>query len=428
MLDDNMREYINKFQTLALAVSGGRDSMALLDWFCQNVSKKNFFAVTVQHNLRGDEGIRDRDFVVNYCKAQGVRCKAYDEDIPTFCKAGGYTLEQGARIRRRQIFAQLVECGEAQRVVTAHHMQDNVESILMHIFRGSGIRGLRGMSLDDGTLLRPMLKTSREDVDDYIKRNAVPYVDDSTNKSQDYSRNKLRLSVMPLLREIYRGVDGNVIRLADRANELCNHLDGICKGYDNRLDGIFIPLAVLQGDKVIASYTVINAVDEITTRVDLTQKHINSILDLAEKNRGASVSLPFGLTAYRDEDGVVLAKLQTVKIYDGCVKGYGDYDLGDKVLRISAEKSDSLRCDMDKLEGCDIRNRRIGDVFKRYKGKSKSLGDYLTDIKIPRRNRESIVVLAKENEVYALPQYEIGDIVKIDGNTRRVAYISIIKK
>ncbi len=427
MLDRCTTNYLNSFDKLALAISGGRDSMALLHWFCQNFSKDKFFVVTVHHNLRGDEGRRDRDFVLEYCKSRGVDCKVYEEDIPTFCKAGGYTVEQGARIRRRQIFAEIVQDGRAQRVVTAHHAQDQVESVLMHIFRGSGIKGLKGMSLDDRMLLRPMLKVSREQIEAYILANDIPYVDDSSNDSEDYTRNKLRLQILPLIREAYGGADCNILRLSERAAEICDYLDDRSCNFTVRQGETFIPIAVLQGERVIAANTVINAVDGITTRVDLNQKHIDAIIALKDKPTGASVSLPFSLTAHREGEYAVLAKVQE-KTYSGRIDGYGDYDLGEDILRVSKEQVGRLRCDFDKLCGCEIRNRRAGDTFKRYKGSNKSLGDYLTDIKAPKRIRDSIVVLAKENVVYALPQYEIADAVKIDENTKNVAYITIIKK
>ena len=427
MLDERTANYLKSFDRLALAISGGRDSMALLHWFCLNVQKDKFFVITVHHNLRGEEGKRDRDFVVDFCKSQGVECKVYEEDIPTFCKEGGYTVEQGARIRRREIFADAVKSREAQRVVTAHHAQDQVESVLMHVFRGSGIRGLIGMSLDDGTLLRPMLNVSRERIENYIDENSIPYVDDSSNDSEDYTRNKLRLQILPLIRQAYGGVDNNILRLSERAKETCEYIDKLSRDYVVKQGEAYISVEVLNADRVIATNTVINAVDEIGTRVDLTQKHIHSIIDLKDKQSGASVNLPFGLTAHRQGEFIVLARLESVT-YMGIIDGYGDYDLGDKILRISQESIGRLRCDLDKLCGAEIRNRREGDIFKRYKGSTKNLGDYLTDIKVPKRSRDNLVVLAKEGVVYALPQYEIADIIKIDDNTVNIAYMEIIPK
>lgn len=425
MLDEYATSYLKSFDSLALAISGGRDSMALLHWFCGNFSKDKFFVVTVHHNLRGEEGKRDRDFVVDYCKSQGVECKVYEEDIPAFCKEGGYTIEQGARIRRRRIFADTVESGDAQRVVTAHHAQDQVESVLMHVFRGSGIRGLAGMSIDDKILLRPMLNVSREQIEEYIARNHVPYVDDSSNDSEDYTRNKLRLQILPLIRQAYGGVDNNILRLSQRAKEMRDYLDKFSRDYIVKQGEAYISVDVLTSDRVIATNTVINAIDEIGTRVDLTQKHIDAIMDLKDKTNGASVSLPFGLTAHRQGKFVVLAKLESIA-YLGIIDGYGDYDLGDKILRISQEQVGYLRCDLDKLRGAEIRNRKDGDVFKRYKGATKNLGDYLTDIKVPKRIRGNLVVLAKGSVVYALPQYEISDLIKIDESTKNIAYVAIM--
>ena len=411
MLDDYLSNYIRSFDKLALAVSGGRDSMAMLAWFCNNIPKSKFFVITVSHNIRGEEGLRDRDFVVDYCKKEGIRCEVYEEDIPKFCKENNYTVEQGARIRRREIFADTVLSKRASRVVLAHHMQDQVESILMHVFRGSGIRGLKGMSLDDGVLLRPMLNVPREDIERYVGQNDVPYVDDSTNSEENYTRNKLRNQIMPLIRQAYGGVDGNVIRLSRLAKEVSDFLDKSSRNFEVKDGEVFIPIEALKGEHVIAADTVVNAVDSITTRVDLTSKHIQLVISLADKE-----------SLY-----VVLAVAKTIA-YSGKIDGYGSYDLRDRTLVVSEEKRGRLRCDIDKLNGCEIRNRRAGDVFKRFKGGSKSLGDYFTDVKVPKRNRDNVVVLAKGADVYALPEYEIGDIVKIDETTQRVAYLDIIKK
>jgi len=427
MLDEVTKDYISKFEKLALAVSGGRDSMALLNWFSNNVDKCRFFVVTVHHNLRGDEGRRDRDFVREYCVQNGIDCQIFEEDIPAFCAAHGYTVEQGARIRRREIFKDITAKGNAQRVVTAHHLSDQVESVLMHIFRGSGIAGLKGMSIDDGVLLRPMLDVSREQIDAYVLSQSVPYVDDSSNDCVDYTRNKLRKEIIPLIKQVYSGLENNVAGLAKRAAETYGFIDRFCRDYRVENDGVYIPVAVLTGERAIAAQSVVNAVESITTRVDLTAKHIDSIISLATKANGASVSLPFSLKAHRDCDCVVLA-LDSAAQYSAIIDGYGEYDLGEKILIISQKQTGKLRCDLDKLIGCVIRNRKTGDTFKRYKGGSKSLGDYLTDIKAPKRKRDALIVAAKESKVLLLPDYEISDWVKVDENTEQIAYISVKDK
>ena len=136
-------ELISRFDKLALAVSGGRDSMALLDWFFSSGEYPGeFFVVHVNHNLRGDNSDADCALVKNYCDERGIKLRIYSEDVKGFCERGGYGTEQGARLIRRRIFREITESKEAQRVVTAHHLQDFAESVLMHVFRGSGIDGL----------------------------------------------------------------------------------------------------------------------------------------------------------------------------------------------------------------------------------------------------------------------------------------------
>ena len=166
--------------------------MALLHFAINNLDKDSFSVVTIHHNLRGKEGERDRDFVKEYCLKNNIKCEIFEEQIKPFCEENGYTIEQGARIRRRQIFKDIVDSGKADRVVTAHQKDDQIESILMHIFRGSGIKGLCGMQEDDGILIRPMLNCSSEEIAAYLKENNIPFVQDSTNFELDYSRNRIR--------------------------------------------------------------------------------------------------------------------------------------------------------------------------------------------------------------------------------------------
>lgn len=427
MLDGIEKEGLSRFDKVALAVSGGKDSMSLLHFYLNNFARGSFYVITVHHNLRGKEGERDRDFVMNFCKDNGVECVVFEENIPAFCEEHGYTVEQGARIRRRQIFAETVKTGKAQRVVTAHHCDDQIESILMHVFRGSGIRGLRGMDFDDGVLLRPYLRVTRKQIDEYVGYYKVPYVEDSSNFCVDYTRNKVRREIIPLIAKAYPNFENNVLRLGERAREIFGYIDNASKDFEKREGTVFIPDRVFKRDKVVASQTVINAVDEITTRVDLTAKHIDGILSLTDKAAGASASLPFGLTAYREVGGITLA-LGEKKEYSGEITGYGEYCLGDKTLVISPDEiSGALRCDLDKISGAQIRNRLDGDSFRRYKGANKSLGDYFTDIKLARRLRDNVIVVAKGQTVLLLPEYEISDEIKIDDHTARTAYVKVRK-
>ena len=124
-------ELLEKFNRLCFAISGGKDSMTLLHWAITHLNHDKFYVITVHHNLRGKEGERDRDFVKEYCLKNNIACDVYEEQIKEFCDINGYTIEQGARIRRRQIFKEIVDSKKADRVVTAHQQDDQIESIFI---------------------------------------------------------------------------------------------------------------------------------------------------------------------------------------------------------------------------------------------------------------------------------------------------------
>ena len=161
MIKSQIVSILDNYPVIALAVSGGSDSMAMLEWFRQNRPKNSFFIVNIDHHIRGEESKRDSDFVRDYAKKYDIKFEKYDVDAVVFAREKGYTLEQAARILRHKIFEQ-VTFEKANVIATAHHASDQAESVLMHIARGTGIGGLKGMSVQDGHIIRPLLQTSKQ--------------------------------------------------------------------------------------------------------------------------------------------------------------------------------------------------------------------------------------------------------------------------
>ena len=150
LIEKDVAARLAQFGRIAVAVSGGRDSVALLDALVNSGDHRGELVVVhVDHKMRGSESDGDREFVLRLAANYGVPVKTYEVDVPAFCLANGYGAEQGARIVRRRIFRDMVESGEVERVLTAHHLSDQTESVLMHVFRGSGIEGggLNGASI-----------------------------------------------------------------------------------------------------------------------------------------------------------------------------------------------------------------------------------------------------------------------------------------
>lgn len=421
-------QLLSRFNRLAIAVSGGRDSMALLDWFVSSGEYGGeFFAVHVNHNLRGENSDADCALVKDYCREHGVALRVYSEDVAGFCKRGGYGLEQGARLVRRRIFGELTHSGEADRIVTAHHRQDFAESVLMHVFRGSGIDGLCGIRDDDGMLIRPLLHTDRAEIERYVASRGVKYRDDESNFDDGYTRNYLRNTVMPMIRKAYPNLDGSLAVLAKQAGYARSYIDGNSPCPTVEDGEAVLDVSALYQPEAIASASIFKALEAIDARVDCEGVHIDAVKSLKNKKTGARVCLPHNVEAERNKDKLYFYRVRQ--------KDDAEYAFSDGSFAIAGaevvvkEGKGANYFDADKIPAdAVIRTRREGDRFKRFKGGEKSLGDYLTDKGYPLHKRDFLPLIASGDEVLVICGVEISDRVKIDENTVNVRHIEINRR
>lgn len=423
---DSIKDSVKNFKKLALAVSGGRDSMAMMTWFSEHREDfEKLIVVNVEHGIRGETSVSDSLFVENKAKALGLEFIGYKENIPLFCKENGYTLEQGARIRRRSIFKNLVDSQEVDRVVTAHYKSDQAESVLMHVFRGSGLAGLRGIKIDDGYLLRPMLDVTADEINNYVKEKKIQFVTDETNNSDIYTRNKLRLDIIPRIKSVYPTVENNVCKVARYADEAYSYIWALLPPLSVENGCVAIPIDLIAKRDILAKFAVFKGLDLLGKRVDIEETHILAILDLATKQRGSVIHLPHSLKAYK-ESNIVLAKEIEIKNeeYDFAL---GSFEVNGYKFNINTD-SGHLKFDLGKIKGAKIRVRKDGDKFKSFMGGTKSLVDYLTDKKVEKRIKDCMPVIAVEDEILIIPTLEISDKVKIDEKTKNIGYIRIIEK
>lgn len=416
---------VSRFKKLALAVSGGRDSMALLDWFATSGKYDGeFFVVHVNHNLRGENSDADCALVKEYCEEKGIKIDVYSEDVKGFCEKYGYGLEQGARTVRRNIFGDIIKSGQAERVVTAHHMQDFSESVLMHVFRGSGIDGLCGIKEDDGMLIRPLLYTDREKIERYIESRGVKYRDDESNSDTAYTRNFLRNEVLPLIKKRYPNLDGSLAAVARQAKYASLYIYGESMS-PQLVDGeAVLDVCALSQPEAVASNSIFKALEAIGARVDCEGVHIEAVKSLKEKKTGARVCLPHFVEVERHKDKLYF---YYKKDKDESVYPLGEtfYRIGGYDVFITCDKGD-LTFDYGKIPaGAEVRTRREGDRFRRCNGREKSLGDFFTDEGIPLHKRDNIPLVVVGNEVLIVCGVEISDRVKVDKDTKNKRYISV---
>lgn len=231
MIEQKVSKYIQRHHLLKhdgryiVALSGGADSVALLcilDALGMNIS-----AAHCNFHLRGEESNRDEQFCVDLCRKMGIPLSRIHFDTQEYAQLHKVSIEMAARELRYRYFAQLAQDLEADGICVAHHRDDNVETLLLNLLRGSGIDGLAGIAPQNGNILRPLLCISRQDILQYLQQRAQDYVTDSTNLEDDALRNKIRHHVIPLLQTLNPAASDNIALSAKYVRQACEMLSAV---------------------------------------------------------------------------------------------------------------------------------------------------------------------------------------------------------
>ncbi|MBE7061018.1 MAG: tRNA lysidine(34) synthetase TilS [Clostridiales bacterium] len=414
-------------QTVAVALSGGSDSMALLHYMKSNAEKFPFtlIALNVEHGIRGQDSKLDTAFVKDFCDKANIPVLLYEVDCVKKAENEGLSLEQSARILRYECFYNAIESGKCDLVATAHHADDNTESVLFNLFRGTGMKGVSGIKQNfENKIIRPFLSIDKYEIEQYVKANNIPFVTDQTNFCDDYTRNFLRLNVIPKIKEVFPEANKSIRRFCEIAIDEDEFLDELAKSsLSIEKDAIKIPLPL---HKALLSRAVIIALKELGLSKDWEKIHVDGIKELSLLNNGSKFSLPKGITAIKEYDAIVLYKEH---LTDCTPKEFkiGENSFGNKILiakvvdKNSVNLKDGFYLDADKIPSTAvIRTKQEGDLFTKFGGGTKSLGDYFTDKKIPLRNRASIPLIANGNEILYIFDVAISDNVKVDDTTSTI--------
>lgn len=401
--------------TVCVAVSGGMDSMALLHCFASHRKGYALCAVNCEHGIRGEKSLQDTEFVKRYCAENGILLYCFAEDCPQTARAAHVSLETAAREFRYRVFFRLLAEGKADCIVTAHHADDNAETLLFRLCRGTSLTGMRGIG-DRPNIVRPLIGCTRAEIEAYVRAHQIPYVEDETNRDTDYTRNFLRHDILPKLNKVVPGASGNISRFARSAAEddaLLYELSA------SLLTGQSVFFSSRRPLFVRACLTQIKAMG---VEHDYTAAHLESLFALQEKENGKRITLPGGLIAVREYDRITFYRAgETRKEVPFCT---GEIPFGDQILSV-CEGAGELRFDLDTIPAeAVVRTRQKGDRFRKFGGGEKSLGDWMTDRKIPLRLRDEIPLVAAGREVLIVVGYEISDQVKLTPNSVKKYSIS----
>ncbi len=416
---------IDKNLKIGVAVSGGVDSMVMLNLLKETGAK--IVAINIEHGIRGDVSKRDSKFVRNYCKRHEIECLAYNVKSPEYATEKGISVELAARTLRYEIFDALLNDGIVDVIALAHHLNDQVETVLMRMFRGTGIKGLRGI-VDRKGYIHPMLNFTKAEIREYAAAHRIPYKEDATNFDSEYTRNYIRHEIIPHVKSRFPGFEYAVAKLAKSAEEIEDFMLSVAPGVKLEEQSATLPIEVLNLHPALAKKTIAETLRLLGCEKDIEFTHLESLIKLKESPNNARINLPYGYDAYRAYDELKIIKREEKSYYECLFDPCGRYEFAGYVYSFSPTDTvrKGLSFDLDKVpDGAVIRTRKEGDKFKRYGGGTKSLSDYLTDKKIPLYMRDKLLLIAKENVVYAVLGVEVADEVKIDEDTKNIYLIEI---
>ena len=415
------------------AFSGGADSAAMLDMLKKHCDKTGatLYAAHVNHGIRGAEADRDEDFCRSVAERYGIEIFVLKADVPSIAAERKLSVETAAREVRYDFFAEIMKKHSIPTLCVAHNADDNFETILFNISRGSGLSGVCGIprtrDFAGGIIVRPILEINKSDIIEYCSENNIKYVTDSTNTDVEYSRNRIRSRVIPELKAICPSAENAAARLSEslRQDSLC--LESMAEWFlSETREGNSIPTEKLNGSPAaISSRAVMNLYKEISEGVDIEYTHVKSVLELSAKAvPHSSLDLPAGVRAAVENGALLFTKdpLPPKNI----VSEEFEYDLGEGsniISQINAEiiigntekvkniykKSMNFSIDSDRIIGTlKVRNRQAGDKIK-VLGCSKSLKKLMSEKKIPQELRPRIPVICDDSGVIAVPFVAISD-------------------
>ncbi len=431
---------------LLVALSGGADSVALLLSLKQFYPKLTLYACHVNHMLREQEADRDMDFVKELCKAKDITLEILKTDVGAYAKENGLSTELAARNIRYEFFEAVCRKHGINKVATAHTLSDNAETVLFNLARGTGLSGLCGIpakrKLSDSIfIIRPLIFVKRDEVEAYLKDIGQDFVTDSTNLTDDYTRNFFRHRIIPLFKEINPSFEDALKNTCKTAKDAQIFIDKTVN--NNMTDDIRI-LATLD-DCVLAS-----VITKLYSAFDgssfLESVHINAVVNLiknsAEKKSDADeICLPGKISAVIENGRLIFRKTvrtkETVPYYEQKLAlGLNIIESTDYAVVLS---ENNLKTGIDgyellckhKLSGSllngdlFVRNRKNGDTI-RLNGMTKKLKSIFNTAKMPEKTRAVIPLICDDDGIVLIPSVAVRDKVKAadtDENNNLYIYV-----
>lgn len=476
-----MRQFhmVQKGDHICIGLSGGADSVCLfriLEHLRQQM-EITLSAVHIEHGIRGAESLEDMEFARQLAEYYEVPFAIYAYPVEQIAKEQGLSVEEAGRNVRYETFFKEAEKYQEEaksrggnvKIALAHHGNDNAETMLFHLCRGSGIDGLAGIRPVRDNIIRPLLCLTRSEIEAYLKKEEQSYRTDATNADNIYSRNRIRNCILPELEKVNDKTVAHMNSLAEDVAELSNYLHGeveqILQKHIVEKESESLQFEVEGLDKyptVLQRRVMLELLANVCgSRKDIAREHTKAMLDIAHGQVGRQVSLPYGMLAEkiygrlrifsakaparlpaeknsiklpivlpeRNQIEGISVQLPETEIFSKVEIKYQVFEISEKNIKFTRNKYTKW-FDCDKIKNTlELRNRQSGDYFVvDGEGHRKKLKDYWINEKVPKAKRDQILLLADGSHILWAIGYRISEYYKITENTKRVLEVQYMEE
>jgi tRNA(Ile)-lysidine synthase len=428
---------LNNAKKILIALSGGADSVFALHFFYKFRNRINIqiAALHVNHKLRGKESKRDEDFCKSLCDKLKIEFFSEHVNVKAYAIKNKQSIEEAARTLRYRQLKKIAIKSNSDLIITAHNRDDNTETVILNLINGTGIHGLSGIPLKRGIISRPFLCLSKNEIVQYLEKESIKFVYDSSNENSNFRRNYLRNKIIPLLKEnINPALDKSILNTSEVLKNQIKVIDFFIEGIISKVvkkkdNGFSISLSELKKIPEETWGEIIKTIFSSNFDVDFNFNQFEKIKSLVKSQVGIKSELGNKIFAFRERDEIFITKNEFETKYKSEIEidqklKIGNCEISIKKVNTVPKKLDNNN-NIEFISGDNILNKmllrtwEINDKIQLLGMKgTKKISDVLTDLKMPSYKRKKQLVLVNQNEIVWIVGKRISEKYKITSKTK----------